>query len=118
MFSRDGSHDLHLHEAVERAQKADININFDKCTVASKSYTSFGNIYILQGVMSDPKKVQAIKQILASSTRQELHSFLGMVNYLSQFVPSISELTKLSENSSKGTFFFIEQDPMRIYFKS
>ena len=43
--------------------------------------------------MPDPKKVQAIKQMQAPSTKQELQSFIGMVNYLSQFVPSMSDLT-------------------------
>ena len=29
----------------------------------------------------------------APSTKQELHSFLGIINYLSQFIPSMSYLT-------------------------
>ena len=29
----------------------------------------------------------------APSTKQELYSFLGMINYLSQFIPSMSDLT-------------------------
>ena len=29
----------------------------------------------------------------ASSTKQELYSFLGIINYLSQFIPSMSDLS-------------------------
>ena len=43
--------------------------------------------------MPDPKKIQVIKQMQAPSTKQELQSFISMINYLSQFVPSMSDLT-------------------------
>ena len=47
--------------------------------------------------MPDPKKVQAIKQMQAPSTRQEFQSLLGMVNYLSQFALSMYNLTTLQK---------------------
>ena len=50
-------------------------------------------ILIPQGVMPDPKKVDVIKRIQAPQTKQELQSFLGMVNYLCKFIKDISQLT-------------------------
>ena len=50
-------------------------------------------MYTSQGIMPDPKKVQMIKQMQAPSTKQELQSFIGMITYLSQFLPSMSDLT-------------------------
>ena len=93
VFGNDQNHDLHLHKAMERTRKAGIKLNYNKCTVSSKNCSFFGNIYTPQGVTPDPKKVQAIKQMQAPSMKQELQSFIGMVNYLSQFIPSMSELT-------------------------
>ena len=43
--------------------------------------------------MPDPKKVQVIKQMQTPSTKQEFQSFMGMINYIRQFVPSMSDLT-------------------------
>ena len=68
VFRTDDKHDLHLHKAMERTRKAGIKLNYDKCIINSKSLNFFGNIYTAQGVMSDPKKVQTIKQMQAPST--------------------------------------------------
>ena len=43
--------------------------------------------------MPDPKKVEAMKKMQAPQTKQELQSFLGMVNYLGQFIKDMSQLT-------------------------
>ena len=45
VFGNDQNHDLHLHEAMERTRKAGIKLNYDKCTVSSKTCSFFGNIY-------------------------------------------------------------------------
>ena len=39
--------------------------------------------------MPDPKKVEAIKKRQAPQTKQELQSFLYMVNYLGQVIKNI-----------------------------
>ena len=53
----------------------------------------FGNVYTPQGVMPVLKKVEAIKKIQAPQTKHELQSYLGMVNYLAQFIKDMSQLT-------------------------
>ena len=78
VFGTDDNHDLHLHEAMEITRKAGINLNYDKCIMNSKLCNLFGSVYTPQGVMPDPKKVQAIKQMQAPSTKHELQLFIGM----------------------------------------
>ena len=92
-YGNDTNHDMHLHEAMERTRQAGLKLNYDKCVIKTKSCTFFGNVYTPQGVMPDPKKVEAIKKMQAPQTKQELQSFLGMVNYLAQFIKDMSELT-------------------------
>ena len=43
--------------------KLDSKLNYGKCVIKTKSYAFFGNVYTLQGVMLDPKKVEAIKKM-------------------------------------------------------
>ena len=37
VFGSDHTHDLHLHEAMERTRKAGIKVNYDKCIVKTRS---------------------------------------------------------------------------------
>ena len=71
----DTNHDIHLHEAVERTRHAVLKLNYDKCFNKTKPCTFFGNVYTQQGVISDPKKVEAIKKMQVPQTKHELQFF-------------------------------------------
>ena len=73
-----------------------IKLNFEKCVIKSKSHSFFGNVYIPQGVKPDPTKAEAIMKMEAPQTKQELQSFLGMVNYLGQYIKKMAEPTSNS----------------------
>ena len=72
VYGIENTHDLHLHEAMERARSAGIKLNYDKCVIKTKSYTFFGNVFTPDGVKPDPKKAEAIKKMQAPQTKQEL----------------------------------------------
>ena len=42
----------------------------------------------------DPKKVQGITEMTAPTDKQQLQSFLGMVNYMGTFIPNLSHHTE------------------------
>ena len=42
----------------------------------------------------DPRKVQALTEMLPPKTKKELQSFLGIPNYLSKFSPITAEVCK------------------------
>ena len=107
VFGSDQTHDLHLHEAMERTRKAGIKLNYDKCIVKTRSCSFFsGNIYTPEGIKPDPSKIDAIKRMEAQSTKQELQSFLGMVNYLSSYIHHMSHLTSNLRNLLKKDSLF------------
>ena len=43
----------------------------------------------------DPKKVQGITEMTEPMDKQQLQSFLGMVNYMGTFIPNLSHHTEL-----------------------
>ena len=64
-----------------------------KNVIKSKLCTFFGNVYTPQGVKPDPKKVEAIKKMEAPQIKQELQSFLDVVNYIGQYIKNMAEFT-------------------------
>ena len=106
VYGTENTHDMDLHDAMERARSAGIKLNYDKCVIKTKSCTFFGNIFTPDRVKSDPKKVEAIKKMQAPQTKQELQSFPGMINFLGQFIKNMSELTSnLRSLLKKNTLF-------------
>ncbi|UYV77712.1 K02A2.6-like, partial [Cordylochernes scorpioides] len=53
-----------------------------------------GHIVTTEGIKIDPEKVRAIGEIKSPSNKQELQRLLGMVQYLSRFIPNLAEKTK------------------------
>jgi hypothetical protein len=53
----------------------------------------FGMVYTSSGVKPDPEKVIAIQNMEPPKDKKELHTFLGMVNYLAPFMPNLASHT-------------------------
>ena len=63
-----------------------------------------GNTIGRDGVKPDPHKVDVIIKIPTPQNKTELASFLGMCNYLSQYIPQLSDVpaTLRELNKKKG----------------
>ena len=109
-------HDLRLHEAMERSRKSNMALNYDKIVLKQKSVKFFGNIFSGKGVKADPDKVKAIKSLRPPENRSELRTFSGMINYLQQFIPNLSEHTApLRELDKDGTVFVWNDTYQEVY---
>ena len=84
-------HDKRLTAVLEKAQEIGIKFNADKLIVGADSITYAGHVISADGIKPDPNKVKAIKQMPTPKTKEEVRSFLGMVNYLRKFFPKLSE---------------------------
>ena len=66
----------------------------------------FGCLYDANGIHPDPGKVDAVHALPAPTNITELQEFLGLVTYLSPFIPGLSTLTApLQELLKKDTDF-------------
>ena len=93
------------HKLLKVACKHGFSFNSDKCAVKQPFVTFFGCGHDANGAHLDPRKVGAVHNIPAPDTATQLQKFLGMVTYLSPFVPSLSFTTPLCELLKKGTDF-------------
>ena len=76
-----------------RAQEHGLVCNREKCEVKKDSVTFFRTVYDTNGDHPDPKKVDAIHKMPPPDSKLQLQHFLGMVTYLSPFIPSLSTHT-------------------------
>ena len=86
----DAEHDRSLHKFMRVIREHGLVLNKKKCEVKSNSVKFFGCIYDKHSAHPDLSKVSAIKEMPATQNKGELQSFLGMVIYLSPFIPQLS----------------------------
>ena len=87
----EAEHDAHLWRLIEVAWKYCLVFNPKKTQVKAPMVKFFGCLYDESGVYPDPEKVDAVHVLPTNIT--ELQEFLGMVTYLSPFIPGLSTLT-------------------------
>ena len=87
-------HDANLINLLNVCQKEGLVLNSKKFELRRERVTFFGAEYSAQGKHPDPKKVEGITEMTAPTDKQQLQSFLGMVNYMGTFIPNLSHHTK------------------------
>ena len=87
-------HDANLINLLNICQKEGLVLNSKKLELRRERVTFFGAEYSTQGMHPDPKKVQGITEMTAPTDKQQLQSFLGMVNYMGTFIPNLSHHTE------------------------
>ena len=102
----EATHDKHLIQVLNQCRKVSLKLNAEKCIFKSESIPFFSHTISREEIKPDPKKVEAIKTMTTPTSKPELQSFLGLCNYLSIYVPSLSlVLQPLCELTKKDTVF-------------
>ena len=77
-------HDLDHHDQILK--------QVDKCSIRQPSVTYMGHIISSQVLQVDPEKVLAIIGMPAQTDKDGIRRFLGLVQYVSKFIPRLSEI--------------------------
>ncbi|RVE40198.1 hypothetical protein evm_015152, partial [Chilo suppressalis] len=85
-------HNERLRLVLDRARQAGIKFNKEKCEFCITSVTYLGHTFSGNGMQIDNIKLKAVRDMPLPHDRPSLERFLGMVNYLSKFIPHYSEL--------------------------
>ena len=107
MAGRDiAHHDVVFNEMLAREKSHNLKLNFDKVKVRKQEVPYVGNIVSSEGLRADPEKVRAMRDMTNPTTEEEVHRFLGSIQYLSKFLPILAELeTPLREVTKKEVLF-------------
>ncbi|GFN85684.1 retrovirus-related pol polyprotein from transposon 297-like protein [Plakobranchus ocellatus] len=82
-----------LIKVLKRAREHNVKFNLNKIQLRQQEVTYMGRKISATGVKPDFKKVQAILDMPAPKNKTGVQRILGMLNFLSPFIPNMSTLT-------------------------
>jgi hypothetical protein len=83
-----------LKKVFQKCRKFGISLNPKKLHFRMQEGKLLGNIISKEGIKIDPSRVEGILEISTLSSKKEVHSFLGKVNFFRRFIPNLAEIIK------------------------
>lgn len=85
-------HDKIIRKVFKRAKENNVKFNKNKMRLRLTEVPYVGHIVSKDGLKIDMSKVKSIVNMKEPTNKDELRRFLGMVNYLSTYIPNMSIL--------------------------
>ena len=82
-----------IRQVLNAVKDAGMKLNPKKCEFAKKEISFWGLIVSEDGVKPDPRKVEALEHLEAPRTKEELRSFLCMMQSNAEFIPNFSKIS-------------------------
>ena len=87
-------HDLAFTILLQGARKCNVKLNYKKLQYKCTAVNFYGEMYTTDGHKPAQSKITAIVEMPSPSSKKEIQSFIGMINYLSKFSPRLIELAE------------------------
>ena len=84
-------HDENLITLFNTARKNGLVFNSNKCDLNKQSVSFFGVMFTDHGIKPDPAKIQALRELPTPHNVEDLRKFLGLLTYLSPFIPKLAD---------------------------
>jgi len=88
----DLNHDENLRCLLQRSRERQITFNLPKCKFRVPEVEFMGHIVSTQGLKADPKKIEAITQMVKPTDQKGIQRLQGTVGYLAKFLPKLSSI--------------------------
>ena len=85
-------HDKVLLKVFQRVRQSHLKLNKEKMHLHFSELIYIGHRISAEGVKPDQAKVTAIRQMPTLKSVQAVHRFLGICNYLSRYLPKLSQI--------------------------
>ena len=77
----------------ERIKAKKLTVKLTKCDWNKKELHILGGVITQQGEKIQPKNIEAIQKF--EVTQENVPSFLGLANYMTQFIPKLATIAKV-----------------------
>ncbi|XP_033745588.1 uncharacterized protein K02A2.6-like [Pecten maximus] len=109
-------HDERLKRVLGRVREYNLTLSKDKCQFRKDRVTYVGHELSDKGVKPDPEKVRAVQEMDPPRNKEELMTFLGFLQYLGKFLPSMSEKSApLRQLLQKDIAWHWEEEHMKCF---
>ena len=85
-------HNQNLVRVLARIRRAGLKLKPRKCKFAQLSVEYLGHVISAEGIRTDPKKLQAVRQFPVPTNIRALRSFVGLASYYRRFVPGFAKV--------------------------
>ena len=101
----DADHDANLEAALERIIERGLTLNKEKYIFKKRNLIFQGYLSSEHGIVPDPAKVTAIRELTTPKDVSGVRSLLGMTNFCCRFIKNYVTLTEpLRELTKKGIY--------------
>ena len=85
-------HNMRLRNVLHKAREINLKLNKDKCGLAQAEVDYVGHKLTGDGIKHADQRIKAIVNMKDHENHSELETILGMLAYVSKFIPRLSEL--------------------------
>jgi hypothetical protein len=88
------AHLIHLERVLQAFQDAGVTLKLSKCNFAMSSVKFVGHVVGSGVKVMDSSRVDAIKSMQPPDSKKKWRSFIGLVSYYRDYLPSLSDILK------------------------
>ena len=110
-------HDRNLLSFLQRCDERGVHLNSDKLQLRMKEVPFIGHVATGEGLRVDPSKVRAIREMPPPENVAGVQRILGMSQYLSKFLPRLSDITKPLRDLTRQDAEWIWDEPQQSAFE-
>ena len=86
-------HDRNLINLMKQAERKGLVFHSKKCHIKQSCVSFFDNRYTPGGIKPDPDKGRDIRNMPSPQSKEDVQRFLGLLTYLSPFIPQLADKT-------------------------
>lgn len=87
-------HDKRVSNVLKRLKEFNVLLNKEKCAFGLAEIEFLGHNLSAKGIKPQQSKVIAVQSFRKPNTAEEVRSFLGLVNFVSKFIPHVATITE------------------------
>ena len=96
-------HNERLRNVLQKARSINLKLNKAKCVFAKPEVDYVGHKLTGEGLKPTDQRIEAIVKMREPENQSELQTILGMLSYVSKFIPDLSELNAPLRDLKKQT---------------